>query len=93
MDVRHPHKDVNDRWFVELLRDLVNLEHLEFRGEFPAVVRGCVKVRREESSMFPLKPWPSKPSKNTWREALSFEPATDALSPNTAETWIAGRKV
>ena len=93
MDVRNPHKDVDDRWFVELLRDLVNLEHLEFRGEFPAVVRRMCQSVRVESSMLPLKPWPSKPLKNTWCEALSFEPATDVLSPNTTETWIAGRKI
>jgi len=40
VDVFDPQGDAdNDEWFIELLRDLVNLEHLEFRGERPAVVR------------------------------------------------------
>ena len=39
VDVWDPSGGVGDEWFVELLRDLVNLEHLEFGGECPDVVQ------------------------------------------------------
>jgi len=39
VDIQDPRESVNDGWFVGLLRDLVNLEHLGFGGESAAMVR------------------------------------------------------
>ena len=39
VDVWDPRVGIDSKWFVELLRDLVNLEHLEFGGVHPPVVR------------------------------------------------------
>ena len=49
VDVRDPREDADGWWFVELLRDLVGLEHLEFRGEYPRVAwHLCLMAAREE---------------------------------------------
>lgn len=45
MDVRDPCEDVGDLWFVTILLALPNLEHIEFGGNFPAVMqRLCREV-------------------------------------------------
>ena len=45
VDVRNPCEDAGDEWFVKILRALPNLEHIEFGGNFLAVVqRLCREV-------------------------------------------------
>jgi len=39
VDVRDPCEDVDGEWFVEMFREVPNLERVEFRGEFPTVVQ------------------------------------------------------
>ena len=48
VDIRDPQEDIGHTWFGELLRDLVGLEHIEFRGECSVVVRRlCYGIGRD----------------------------------------------